>query len=61
MDEYKKPPKSELKRNSKIKFRQDSKDIPPDDFDFRSEIAMKNAFESIKYLLKNEEDDLLDS
>ena len=46
-----KPPKSELRKDSKIKFKQNQKDIPPDDFDFRSEKASRAASESIKYLL----------
>lgn len=43
--------KNELRKNSKIKFKEKSRDIPSDYLDFRSEKACRNAFESMKNLI----------
>jgi len=41
-------PKSELRKDSTIKFKEKLKDIPPDNFDFKDKMAVDLAYESLK-------------
>ena len=41
-------PKSELRKDSNIKFKEKSRDIPPDNFNFQDKNAVESAYQAIK-------------